>query len=302
MALSACCCRAFVIASVLMCAFLHRTVCGLLCLQHCNFKQERLMAPHSPETASEQSLQLDTAHRYISRYAGCWLQSCFQPIFYRSGGVFGHEALLRVHDGDGRAIRPDVFLASLAPAQQLEADALARLLHLRNYAASGEGGCLSLNMLPLTVMHEAGNAAHYPQLLQRLEALGIDSGRVVLEVVEYEVEEGEGALSQALRGASSAGFGIAVDDFGAMPSAHGRVRALCPDIIKIDRSLLLDYMHGDNGRLTAVLRLGWEVGSRMLVEGIETAEQYHAMAELGVELYQGFYMGRPDFLPVCREV
>ena len=76
------------------------------------------------------------------------------------------------------------------------------------------------------------------------------------------------------------------------------MRALCPDIIKIDRSLLLDYMQGDNGRLERVLAQGWQIGSRMLIEGVETAEQLAAMQGLGMELYQGFYLGMPAELGV----
>lgn len=260
------------------------------------------MARLNSQQAFEQHLQRDTAQRHVARFADYWLQSCFQPIFYRSGGVFGHEALLRVHDATGDSVRPDHFFAGLPPLQQIDADRLARVIHIRNFAASAEPGCLTLNLLPLTVVHEAGHGGDYTLLQQRLQQLGIDNGRVILEVVEYEVEEGDGALSAALRAAAAAGFGIAVDDFGAMASGHGRVRALRPDIIKIDRSLLLDYMQGDNGQLAAVLQLGWEVGSRMLVEGIETEAQYRAMCGLGVELYQGFYLGRPGFLPVRREL
>lgn len=254
------------------------------------------------QAAFEQHLHRDIAHRYIAHFAGCWLQSHFQPIYYRSGGVFGYEALLRVHDAAGQALRPDLFLAGLPLAQQVDADRLSRVIHLRNFAASSEACCLSLNLLPQTVMHEARYGGNFELLLQRLGVLGLDTGRVVLEVVEYEVEQGEAALSQALRNASAAGFGIAVDDFGAMAAGHGRVCTLRPDIIKIDRSLLLDHMCGDNGRLVRVLQMGWEVGSRMLVEGIETEAQYRAMTELGVELYQGFYLGMPDFLPVRREL
>ncbi|WP_338092987.1 EAL domain-containing protein [Chromobacterium amazonense] len=40
----------------------------------------------------------------------------------------------------------------------------------------------------------------------------------------------------------------------------------------------------------------------MLVEGVETAEQLEAMRALGVELYQGFYLGRPGELPVLRQL
>ena len=40
----------------------------------------------------------------------------------------------------------------------------------------------------------------------------------------------------------------------------------------------------------------------MAVEGIETREQHQAMQELGVELYQGFYLGMPAELPVACQL
>ena len=117
------------------------------------------MARLDSQQAFEQHLQRDTAQRYVAQFAGCWLQSCFQPIFYRSGGVFGHEALLRVHDAAGDSVRPDRFFASLPLLQQIDADRLARVIHIRNFAASAEPGCLTLNLLPLTVVHRPVMAA-----------------------------------------------------------------------------------------------------------------------------------------------
>lgn len=246
----------------------------------------------------ERHLQRDSNGRHIATFAGCWMQSCFQPIFYRSGGIFGYEALLRVHDIEtGNAVRPDLFLYGLDGQDQVNADRLARVIHIRNFAETGLQCCLSLNVMPQTIVHEAANfASNFDLLLARLAKLGVDSGRVIFEVLEYEVEAGDQAISDAMRVASAAGFGIAVDDYGAMAAGNSRIQILRPDIIKIDRSMLLDHMQGDSGRLAAAIRYGWELGSRMLVEGIETEAQLLAMRELGVELYQGFHLGRPQQL------
>jgi EAL domain-containing protein (putative c-di-GMP-specific phosphodiesterase class I) len=61
-------------------------------------------------------------------------------------------------------------------------------------------------------------------------------------------------------------------------------------------------MHGDGGRLQRVLELGWQIGSRMLIEGVETAEQLSAMRALGLELYQGFHLAHPGELGVAELV
>ncbi|OHX14829.1 EAL domain-containing protein [Chromobacterium sphagni] len=244
----------------------------------------------------------DASGRYCARLSGYRFYSVFQPLFYRGGGLFGYEALLRVVDDDGEWYAPDRFLASLPPQQALEADRLARLIHVRNFAQSRQDHCLTLNLLSHTVLGDHGGRTHLPLLQGLLQSLEIDSGGVIFELPEYEVEQHGQPLLDGLRHASDIGFGVAVDDFGALDSRHGRVGELCPDIIKIDRSLLLDYMAGERQRLPALLEFGWQIGSRMLVEGIESAEQHQAMQALGVELYQGYHLGRPTELPVACQL
>ena len=93
-----------------------------------------------PRPHSERQLYRDADGRYCARLGGYQFSSVFQPLFYRSGGVFGHEALLRVHTLDGQAPPPDAFFASLQPELALEADQLARLIHIRNFAQSSQAG------------------------------------------------------------------------------------------------------------------------------------------------------------------
>lgn len=260
------------------------------------------MVQLTTQQAFERLLFRDGDGRYYARFADYRLQSVFQPLFYRSGGVFGYEALLRVYDTQGRALRPDLFFQSLDTDDQIDADRLARALHFRNFAQARVPGCLSLNLIPCTVLHDNGYRNNFDLMIRRCAELGLETSQVILEVLEYEIEQSPLQLAASLRAAKEAGFGVAVDDFGAVASGHGRVKALCPDIIKIDRSLLLDYMHGDAGRLQRVLELGWQIGSRMLIEGVETAEQLDVMRALGLELYQGFHLALPGELGVVELV
>lgn len=252
------------------------------------------MTPLPSLTTLLPALQRDDAGRYQAQFAGHCLHSVFQPVYYRSGGVFGHEALLRVQDADGQALRPDLLFATLDDAAVRQLDVLALVLHLHNFAQARCEGCLSLNVQAASLQVDG----LLPLLQQLAAALGLAPAGLVLEVLEYELEHSPLQLADSLRRAAQAGFGLAIDDFGATASSHSRTRALGPDIIKFDRSMLLDQQQGDGGRFGRELQLAWQIGCRSVVCGVETAAQNEAMQALGLELYQGFHLGRPALLPV----
>jgi EAL domain-containing protein (putative c-di-GMP-specific phosphodiesterase class I) len=43
----------------------------------------------------------------------------------------------------------------------------------------------------------------------------------------------------------------------------------------------------------AITQLGRELGMTIVAEGVETKEQYDALAEVGVDAIQGFFLARP---------
>ncbi|MEQ6289938.1 EAL domain-containing protein [Vogesella sp. GCM10023246] len=252
------------------------------------------MTPLPSLTTLLPALQRDDAGRYQAQFAGHCLHSVFQPVYYRSGGVFGHEALLRVQDAAGRALRPDLLFATLDDAAARQLDVLALVMHLHNFAQARCDGCLALNVQAASLQVDG----LLPLLQQLAAALGLVPAGLVLEVLEYELEHSPLQLADSLRRVAQAGFGLAIDDFGATASSHSRTRALGPDIIKFDRSMLLDQQQGDGGRFGRELQLAWQIGCRSVVCGVETAAQHEAMQALGLELYQGFHLGRPALLPV----
>jgi FOG: EAL domain len=97
-----------------------------------------------------------------------------------------------------------------------------------------------------------------------------------------------------------AGCTVAVDDFGSNYSNFNRIAMIRPDIVKIDRSLVLDM---DKSRFSrevckAIAVFADALGSQVLFEGIEEESQLtHSIDMCGCYL-QGFLLGRPapDFL------
>ncbi|MCV5949168.1 EAL domain-containing protein, partial [Escherichia coli] len=89
---------------------------------------------------------------------------------------------------------------------------------------------------------------------------------------------------------SDGGFKLAIDDYGINASTIERVKCVRPDIIQMDRSLLLKYADGDFSALIEALALAKELSSKTVIEGIETEHQLNLMKKLGFDMYQGYLL------------
>jgi EAL domain-containing protein (putative c-di-GMP-specific phosphodiesterase class I) len=90
------------------------------------------------------------------------------------------------------------------------------------------------------------------------------------------------------------GVRIALDDFGTGYSSLAYLSRFPVDVIKMDRSFLsAGASPVASGLATAVIGLGKTFELDVVAEGIEFAEQWSTLRELGCELGQGFYFARP---------
>jgi diguanylate cyclase (GGDEF)-like protein len=130
------------------------------------------------------------------------------------------------------------------------------------------------------------------------DALSGDLTGLVLEVTEHTDSPPDGELLDAVQSAvreyRDRGALVAVDDWGTGYSDMARLELLLPEIVKIDMSIVHDL---DSARHRALVGsvLSWASrrGARVCAEGIETAEQLDRLHQMGVQLGQGFHIGRP---------
>ena len=232
------------------------------------------------------------------------LESWFQPVVGADGvTVHGHECLVRAHDpADGRLINPG-RLIEWAQRENLlfMFDRVCRETHIAEAAASGAPAdhLFLINFLP-SVIYE-------PEFCLRttvaaLEGTGLRPEQIVFEVVETEKIGDSDHLRRILAYYRDNGFGVALDDLGAGYSGLSLMADLDPDLVKIDRALVgrADASEGHLDTCRAIVDLARRRGRRVLAEGIETAEQRDLMRDLGVDLMQGFFFGRPAPEPVDR--
>lgn len=216
------------------------------------------------------------------------VQMAHQPIVsVAEGAVVGYEALARFGLRGQRG--PSLHLAAATAGGHqidLEARLLARALAERHLVP---GGCwLAVNLSP--------SAVGDPRVERVLREAG-DLHGVVVELTEESPADDLKILNRKLDSYRERGAQLALDDAGAGSSGLRQVIELRPDIIKLDRSLVMG-VDGDSARaamIEALQELTSRLGAQLLAEGVEQYAELEVIAQLGVPLTQGFFLGRPTF-------
>ena len=122
--------------------------------------------------------------------------------------------------------------------------------------------------------------------------------RVVLEILEIE-NSNEDSITRKTRRMEQWNAQVALDDFGIGYNSETILAELKPNIIKIDHSIITGC-DKDVSRRNIINRLVKLAHARrilVLASGIETAEELKSVVACGVDLLQGYYIGRPLFEP-----
>ncbi|HZQ85446.1 MAG TPA: EAL domain-containing response regulator [Acidimicrobiales bacterium] len=212
----------------------------------------------------------------------------FQPVAQlASGKVMGYEALARFDQEPYEP--PNVWFAEATKAGLGVEFELAALRIALDQLAVLPGAVLALNVSPTTAMTSdlADLLSHYPQ------------ERIVLELTEHAQVDDYDRLLESLTRLRSRGVCIAVDDAGAGFSSLHHILLLAPDIIKLDITLVRDIHKDPVKRALAwsLVTFAREIGSTIIAEGIETAEELSTLVDLGIPWGQGYHLGRPEPLP-----
>jgi len=235
--------------------------------------------------------------RTTARLGSLTLSSHFQPIYSLSHArVVGHEALLRAHDAQGQPVSPlEVFKACRDKQALGWCDSLSRMVHMANFAAQHpQAQWLFLNVHPDTsqLLFKPEGQAYVRHVLEHFK---VPAEKIVLEVLETSVDD-QKDLEACLDTVRQQGCLIAIDDFGAGHSNFDRVWRLKPDIVKLDRSLVMRAAQDQSSRrvVSQMVSLLHECGAMVLLEGVETVDEALLALESDADMVQGYFFARPQ--------
>ncbi len=220
----------------------------------------------------------------------------FQPIIdARTGEIFGYEALMRTDDSIG--LNPLQILAAAKEYGKLYDIERATLFNVMSHVAgrANEFGDkkVFINTIP-------GHFLNDEDLNKLIDTHGQQMGRYFFELTEQETMSDRDLESLRRLGDSAGTSQIAIDDFGTGHSNIVNLLRYQPQVIKIDRYLVQEICKDQNKQLFVrnVVEFANLNGILTLAEGVETSNELHTLIDLGVDLIQGYYTGRPQPNPI----
>ena len=220
------------------------------------------------------------------------LSSRFEPIMsLREGTVLGYEALTRGPIGTPLESPLVCFNVAERCGLDFELDHVCRRVALENAGGLQSNESLFLNILPSSIQDPDFSTRGMCAILQEM---AIAPSQIVFEISERQTIGNYPRFREALDKLRELGFRMAIDDVGAGYANLETAMELTPDFLKIDRTLIhhIDAEAQKQELLRGLVRLGHKMKARLIAEGIETQVERQVLTELGVDLGQGYAIGR----------
>lgn len=226
-----------------------------------------------------------------------------QPIVeLHSDRVSQCELLLRMMDDTGDTIPPGAFLYIAERydlIQELDEWVARRAVELlARQDAAGHHGSVEINVSAKSLAND--------RLLDVIEAeIGrhaVDPSRLIFEVTETAAISHMALARSFAERLQRLGCRFALDDFGAGFGGFYYLKHIPFDYLKIDREFVTDCLHNRTDQLVieALVSLAHGLNKQTIAEGVEDHETELFLRRRGVDLAQGFHIGRPA--PISDDV
>ena len=217
----------------------------------------------------------------------------YQPLINAADqSLMGFEALIRWHHPTRGMVPPNEFITL--------AEETGLIMQLGDWVI--DEACRAASIWP-DYISVALNLSARQLILPALpntvsEALSkyrLKANRIELEVTESVfLGDSEGSLD-VLKRLRSLGVGIALDDFGTGYSSLGYLNKAVFHKLKIDGSFVREAAHNREtvAIIQSIVQLAKSFRMTVTAEGVETADDFTRMRDLGVHQIQGYLFGRP---------
>ncbi len=206
--------------------------------------------------------------------------------------VVSFEALARWQSPTLGPVRPDQFIRAAERAGLIQS--VTRILFAKALDA------IELWPSDITVSfnlsaQDLADRAFIFSLVADVARRGIAPSRIEFEITETAVMKDIAASRVLLEDLSSAGFKIALDDFGSGYSSFEYIDQLPLDKVKIDKSFVRKVAASPTSReiVAGVITLCRNLGLKCVLEGVETEAEMEILSPLSPPLIQGYLFGKP---------
>ena len=213
----------------------------------------------------------------------------YQPIFNKEKQIVKHETLIRIQNSN-ETISPSVFL-EVSKRIKRYTD-IEKMLIEKSFKliADRPDAVISVNLSGRDMTD--GDVSVF--IIEKLNKYKV-AGRVIFEILEDENIENIERIGTFIERVRRMGVKIAIDDFGSGYSNFSYILKLKPDYIKIDGSIIKNIDTSEDSRAIAgaIIAFAKKLDITVIAEFVRSKEVFDTCVELGVDEFQGFYLGEP---------
>jgi diguanylate cyclase (GGDEF)-like protein/PAS domain S-box-containing protein len=227
-----------------------------------------------------------------------------QPIVdLRTGNVERHELLLRIAEDDGQMVPAGRFIQTaeqFGMVQELDRWVVGEAVAMLDKMHEKKEGNGKLKKPPIALhVNLSGSSITDAGVLEFIER-SFDTSDAFPGAITFEITE-----TAAIRNFETAaafadrltefGCSIAIDDYGVGFGPFYYLKHLPFDLIKIDGDFIRDLPRNDADQLTvkAIVEIARGLGKKTIAEYVEEPSTVGLLRELGVDMAQGFHLGKP---------
>jgi diguanylate cyclase (GGDEF)-like protein/PAS domain S-box-containing protein len=247
----------------------------------------------SSELQSEQEDRVRLESDLRSAIASKQFYLAFQPLINaKTQRLIGFEALIRWNHPQRGLVPPNVFIpvAEETGLMPVIGDWVIDEA-CRAAATWPEPITVALNISPKQIATPA-----LPNTVsEALARYKLPGNRIELEVTEGVFLGDNGSTLDVLKRLRALGVGIALDDFGTGYSSIGYLNKAVFHKLKIDGSFVREAgSRPENvAIIQSIVQLAKSFRMSITAEGVETAEDFERMRDLGCDTIQGYLFGKP---------
>ncbi|MCP1144701.1 EAL and GGDEF domain-containing protein [Lysinibacillus endophyticus] len=133
------------------------------------------------------------------------------------------------------------------------------------------------------------------RLVSIIEETKVDPHNLEIEITEMSMMDYNNDLINKITEMKELGLTVAIDDFGTGYSSLGYLKEFPIDVLKIDRSFIVNMNEGESGiaMVAAIISLAHALNLKVVAEGVETAKELEILRKYNCEYVQGYYFSKP---------
>ncbi|MBF7074194.1 bifunctional diguanylate cyclase/phosphodiesterase [Glaciecola sp. MH2013] len=224
------------------------------------------------------------------------LYPVYQPKVDTNGKLLGMEALARWQSASLGFVSPFEFITIAESTGYIEelglwmTDSVCEQINKWHQAGFEFDGRVAINVSCLHLE----KATFIDDIMAILNTHSISPAKIEIEITESGLLSNRKQSVSTLKELQSLGFSIALDDFGTGYSSLSYLKDLPLDVLKIDRSFVIEIESTKAYDLVkSIVTIGKNMSLKLVAEGVEERKHIELLDAIGCDIYQGYYFAKP---------